>query len=303
LKKLNKTVLLIIVSVIVLIGGTLGIVGLGAYRMNWDNKYVNAIIDGFNFPAAIVNGHIIKYSDFRIERKALSKLNALQGGQFTAEKVDQEVVTKLINDELLKEIARAYKISVTPEDTQTYLDSLIQQYKDEAGLKQLLQESFGWDLETFKTHLLAGDVLNDKLTKNVPGSDLAVVDAEKTAKEVLKKLQDGAKFEDLAKEYSADTGSAQKGGDLGWFKKGEMVPEFETAAFSLKKGETSGLVRTKYGYHIIRVDDVKAADEATKTEAQVKASHILIATKYMTDVMAEYQKDASVFKFVGLDKK
>lgn len=88
--------------------------------------------------------------------------------------------------------------------------------------------------------------------------------AEKTpeskakAEEVLAELKKGADFATLAKARSADTGSAPNGGDLGYFAKGRMVPEFETAAFALQKpGDTSGLVESKFGYHILKLDDRK----------------------------------------------
>ena len=81
-------------------------------------------------------------------------------------------------------------------------------------------------------------------------------DAGRTkAAQVLVDLQGGADFAALAKEYSADPGSAAKGGELGFFAKGAMVPEFEEAAFALKKkGELSGLVKTKFGYHILQLE-------------------------------------------------
>ena len=76
--------------------------------------------------------------------------------------------------------------------------------------------------------------------------------ALKTAKEVIKKLNDGAKFDDLAKEYSDDDSNKDKGGDLGYFNKGDMVTEFETAAYALKLNKyTTTPVKTKFGYHII----------------------------------------------------
>lgn len=80
-----------------------------------------------------------------------------------------------------------------------------------------------------------------------------LVDTEEMGKEVLKKLQAGADFATLAAEYSIDTGSKDEGGDLGWFPRGVMVSEFEEAAFALNPGETSELVSSDYGYHIIRV--------------------------------------------------
>ena len=100
--------------------------------------------------------------------------------------------------------------------------------------------------------------------------DQKAVDAARAkAEDVLKQLKAGAKFEDLAKKYSDDPGSAANGGSLGWIGKGRTVPEFEKAAFSLPKGGTSDLVQSSYGFHIIHVDDKKEA--GLKTLSEVKA--------------------------------
>ena len=80
------------------------------------------------------------------------------------------------------------------------------------------------------------------------------------AEQTLKELKAGADFAALAQERSADTGSAAKGGDLGLFARGRMVPEFDEAAFALKKpGDLSGVVESKFGFHIIKLDARKPA--------------------------------------------
>jgi len=76
--------------------------------------------------------------------------------------------------------------------------------------------------------------------------------SEELAKELIKKINAGESFSALAKKYSMDPGSKDKGGDLGWFERGRMVPQFEDVAFSLKKGELSGAIKTQFGYHIIK---------------------------------------------------
>ncbi|WP_047217727.1 MULTISPECIES: peptidylprolyl isomerase [Delftia] len=76
------------------------------------------------------------------------------------------------------------------------------------------------------------------------------------AEELLTQLKAGADFAKLAEEHSSDKGSASRGGDVGLFTKGRMVPEFEAAAFSLqKKGDLSGLVQTQFGYHLIQLEE------------------------------------------------
>ncbi len=82
-----------------------------------------------------------------------------------------------------------------------------------------------------------------------------LVKDEAKAKEIADKLAKGGDFAALAKENSEDPGSKENGGDLGYFGKGQMVPEFEAAAFALEKGKTSAPVKSNFGFHIIRVED------------------------------------------------
>ncbi len=90
-----------------------------------------------------------------------------------------------------------------------------------------------------------------KWTKDNPKEKEA---AYKKAKEILDRLKAGEDFAKLAKQYSDDIGTKDKGGDLGFFTKGKMVPAFEKAAFSLKPGDISNIIETRFGYHIIKVE-------------------------------------------------
>ena len=95
--------------------------------------------------------------------------------------------------------------------------------------------------------------------------------AKQKAEKVLAELKQGASFAKLAEKYSDDPGSAKKGGELGFIDRGMMVKPFDEAVFSLKKGQISGLVKTRFGYHIIQVEDIRGGDvkPLDKVRAQV----------------------------------
>ena len=107
------------------------------------------------------------------------------------------------------------------------------------------------------------------LFKTVGKTDAEVAEIKKKADDVLNKAKHGGKFADLAKQYSEDT-TKDKGGDLDWIIRGQTVPEFEAAAFSLPKGALSDLVKTQYGFHLIEVIDRETA--RTQTFDEVKAA-------------------------------
>jgi peptidyl-prolyl cis-trans isomerase D len=109
------------------------------------------------------------------------------------------------------------------------------------------------------------------LLMTVGKTDAEIAEIKQKAEDILKQAKTpGANFEELAKKYSEDPGTKDKGGDLGWVTQGQTVKEFETTAFSLPKGSVSDLVKTEYGFHIIKVLDKETAH--TKPFEEVKDS-------------------------------
>ena len=117
---------------------------------------------------------------------------------------------------------------------------------------------------------------------------VAGTDAESKAKaeKILADIKAGGDFASLAKEHSADKSNADQGGDLGFFTRGKMVPEFETAAFTLAKaGDVSGVVETKFGFHIIQLQEKKSA--GVRPYDEVKADLV-------KEIIASVKQDARV---------
>src|SRR5215475_12099520 len=151
-------------------------------------------------------------------------------------------------------------VKVTPDDLRAYYDQHRDQYRvpEQVKVSHIL----------IKTPLPGPDGKVD---------DKGVAEAQHRAEDLLKQLKSGAKFETLAEKYSEDPGSAKQGGSLGWIGRGQTVPEFEKTAFSLPKGQMSDLVKSSYGFHIIRVDDkqdahMKSLDEV-KSEIEPQFKH------------------------------
>ena len=161
-------------------------------------------------------------------------------------------------------------VQVSPDDLRSYYD----QHRDQYRVPEQVKVS----------HIL--------IKTPLPGPDGKVdekgtAEAQRRAEDLLKQLKSGAKLEDLAQKYSEDPGSAKQGGSLGWIGKGQTVPEFEKTAFSLPKGQISDLVKSSYGFHIIRVDDKKEAHVRSIDEVKAEVEPLLKHQKAQQQVQKQ----------------
>lgn len=144
--------------------------------------------------------------------------------------------------------------------------------------------------------LIAPDTTDDMSSEE---KEKAEKTAKKEAEDIIKKLKDGEDFDKLAKKYSDDSSNAKKGGDLGWISTGDMVEEFDAAAFKLKKGKyTTSPVKTTYGYHIIYKVDEK--DKPKLDEAKDDIIETLVKNKLNEDPTLYYTVLDKIRKDAGL---
>lgn len=216
----------------------------------------------------------------------------------------EQILEKMIDEQLIMQEAEKMDISVSEEeinaqfedfktqvaslpDYQAYLDeneitddfikaqlrkdTIVQAYKNEFITSNEVSEEdirnfYDENIEEFKANeVKASHILIKTVDDNmVPLAQDIVQEKRETAQDLLDRINSGEDFAALAKEFSEDPASAVNGGDLGYFRKGVMVKEFEEAAFSLQPGEVSELVESSYGYHIIKLVDIK--DETTSFE-------------------------------------
>ncbi|MHC1697889.1 MAG: peptidylprolyl isomerase [Geobacteraceae bacterium] len=170
-----------------------------------------------------------------------------------------------INNLIEQEIAA--KITISDADAKKFYDENTDKFKQAESVQA--------------SHILIG--VDPKLSAEEKGK------AKEKAEGLLKRAKAGEDFAALAKDNSTCP-SAPQGGNLGYFGKGQMVPEFEKAAFSLKPGEISNLVETKFGYHIIKVTDKKAAGTVSFDEAKKEIANYLKIQKIQQNISAHVEK-------------
>jgi peptidyl-prolyl cis-trans isomerase C len=204
-------------------------------------------------------------------KNALSKMNLsedevkaqIKRGLSIKELIDQQITSKVV---------------ITDEESKAYYDKNPQMFKQPEQIKA--------------SHIL--------IKVDAKADETKKAEARKKIEEVQQKLKDGGDFAALAKEYSEGPSSA-KGGDLGYFRRGQMVKPFEEAALALKPNEVSDVVETRFGYHIIKVYDNKP--EQTKTYAEVKDKIIQRMKqekieKEAIQYVGKLKKDAKLEKFL-----
>jgi peptidyl-prolyl cis-trans isomerase C len=224
----------------------------------------------------------------------------------------QQIMPQLVGIEIAKTYAQEQNITVSDEEVDQEISKIKEQVGDQArssGQDVSNQEAYE---QALKQNNITEDQLREDIRENLPVQEvqervtgdaepsdkeiqnyyeknkeaqfttpeqrcvrhiLFNKDQKEKAEEVKQKLENGGDFAKLAKEYSQDPGSAEKGGDLGCLGKGETVPEFEQAAFGAKQGEIVGPVKTEFGYHILKVTDVKAeqARSLKEVESQIRS--------------------------------
>lgn len=172
------------------------------------------------------------------------------------------------------------------------------QLKDENELKKILKDQLLMEKAALKDVKVSEDEVKKRYEEYKPEIKAShiLVEDEKTAKEVKSKLDGGAKFEDLAKEYSKDPGSAANGGDLGFFGPGKMVPEFEEAAYALEVNKISEPVQSQHGFHIIKVTEKKEKEsyDAMKEELEYELKLAQLDASKIQEVMKRELKEADV---------
>ncbi len=227
--------------------------------------------------------------------------------------LDMLIANKVIDLELKKE-----NITISKEDIDKEMDLIAEHYGGLDNFEQMLT-IYGQSIDSVKQNIeknlqvkkllepqiiITDEEIKDYFEENkesfnteeqIKASHI-LVDSEEKAVEVKNKLNAGEDFAELAKEYSTDNSNKDNGGSLGFFGRGEMVPEFEDIAFSLEAGKTSEPVKTDFGYHIIKVEEKKEAKEAVLEENSKQVKNMIFEQRLPEAYNSWYEKKSTEYK-------
>jgi foldase protein PrsA len=244
----------------------------------------------FNMPraekgaAAFVNGEEITW-------EAINSKYDMIPASLKATVTKESILNQTITETVLRQEMDKEGIETTEQELNTLIENVRSQFICDEQFNSTLAAN-GLNYAGFKEQLFLKIKLNRMIEKNVQGMAISeadmktffdenkdafstpeqvraehiLVNSSETADRIIEQLNAGANFKELAVKYSTDKASLVCGGELGFFSKGMMIPEFEDAAFKLKIGETSLPVKTEYGYHVIRVLEKKPAKTANYEE-------------------------------------
>jgi peptidyl-prolyl cis-trans isomerase C len=238
-------------------------------------------------PVATVDGQAITEEDVRI---ALDELSSGLPQQMDAKQRRDYAIDYLIDLKIVAGQAAKEKLDATAEfkkrldqtRERLLMETILTREGEKGGNDAALRKFYDETVKGLKTE------------QEVRARHILVED-EGAAKAALERVKKGEDFAKLAVELSKDPGSGKEGGDLGWFEKGRMVPEFAEAAFKLDKGQVSDLVKTQFGFHIIKVEDKrdKKPPEFDAVKDQLKR---YMTQKAQQDYVLELRKGVKVEK-------
>lgn len=278
-------------------------------------KYITILI-GLLIVAALTYWGLSRSQEKIVARVGPEVITKDELYNFMVQQTGQEALDNLVVKKIIELEAENQNIKVTADEIDKEVEDLAKYYGGKDAMTQTLA-MYNINLDQVREDVTVNIKLEKLLSQRIEITDQEVqehfqvnqeayaveeqikvshilVDSEETAQEITTLLAEGRNFADLAEEYSTDTGSKNQGGNLGMVTRGEMVEEFEQAAFAMQPGQISDPVKSEYGYHIIKVDEKTEARPGTLEENYEKIKDNLFQQKmeleYPIWLGEQYQK-------------
>ena len=246
--------------------------GIAIYSGKVNDSVSRVVAKIVPYPAVIVQGRLVTIDNYYKNYQYISQFySKTQQPDVNLDDVKKKIMEQLIDNEIMESQAKKYGVAVKNSDIENAYSEVVVQNGGEEEVKKVLADLYGLSSKDFKK-LIAEQILQQKLSETVPvqvrarhilirvakdAPEATVNETKGRMDKVVAEIQAGADFAETAKKYSEDTGSSQNGGDLDFFTRGQMDPDFEKVAFETEVGKTSAVFRSEFGWHIVKVEEKK----------------------------------------------
>ncbi len=249
------------------------------------------------WPAAIVNNKIIWLDELHRETALVAKFEI-------SPKPEELAINHLFEEQIVEESFQKYNLNLPPQALIEQLNTFITEFGSEQAFVDYLEANYGLTRDEFSKYILLPYLRRLTLQEYLSHNPKESAVAEERARQIKQSIESNEiSFSEAASRYSDDVVSAQAGGSLGWFTWGAMIPEFEAALRSLAVGEISAPIRSAYGYHLIRLDEVEGPRPTNHDDSSlgsVQASHIFILVLNFDSWLEEQKKTLAKVLLVPL---
>jgi parvulin-like peptidyl-prolyl isomerase len=308
-KKEKFKILIGVSSAIVLIFVLLGALVLAVYKYDSNSRLIRFMEKIIPLPALYVSqAGFVPVGEIKEDFAAVKKFYESQDFEQIGMRIDfntdqgkqrlkvkeRGIVNKLIENKIIENLAKKRGISISESDTDAEIERNIAQFGNKERLMSDLARLYGWTLKDFQNKVVTPELYAEKLAEVYTG-EIDTAAAENKIKTLYDKVT--ASREDFVKvaRENSEGESAKAGGDLGWSSRNQLIGEIAEKAYSLKVGETSGIIESPLGYHIIKLEEKKTENG----EDLVHIRQIFVKKTTFGDWLKEQMKNYKVIVFLG----
>ncbi len=300
-----------ILSGIILTAVLLAVITVLIYVFQVDNKLTIKAKNIIPFPAIIIDkATVITFRDIQENTLSVRKFYEDQKFSELGVRIDfstedgvkrlkfheKDVINKMIEDSVVEKLAQERGIEISDKLVEEAVSRKINEYGGQEIVVENLQKLYGWSLDDFRSKIVKPSFYREKLEKWLKENDAKQYDndARKTVKIALEKLNIGEEFTAVAKKYSKGA-SAEQGGEMGWFKKGQIMPNLQEYITTAKINQYSEVLESDLGFHIIVVEEKKENDG----EMLYKLKQIFVPRLTLAEWLDKKIKEIKIWEFLS----
>lgn len=277
--------------------------GILVYGLGLNNRLTNLTSGIIPYPAAFWGSDMVRLGT--LEKKVAASKRfyenqnfgeigiridfSTEDGKKRLKIKEKNILNKMIEEKIIEKEANRRGIVFSKEDITNEVEKKLEEYGTDKNLKENMERLYGWDMDDFKEYIVKPYLYEEKLSKDIQSTHPNNAKAKEKIEEALGDISINNDFEKVAEKYSEGE-SGKNRGKIGWIEEDQILPEIAQDVFSTEKGKITGIINSRIGYHIVKINDLK--DENGIRRADI--SQIFIKTYGLSEWLVDYEKNLNI---------